>query len=82
MQFWSYQKKGTDKGECMDDVTWSLGGGTTLKLFFRAEDCDKKGEKAVSVLPSGIDEIPPFSLCEVSLVPKSPDPCAEGWGFN
>eukprot|EP00961_Rhodomonas_salina_P280825 3793616-Rhodomonas_salina.1 len=75
MQFWSYHKKGTDKGERVDDVTWTLGTGTTLKFFFRSEDCGK-------VFPVGIDEIPALSLCEVSLVPKSSEPCAEGWGFN
>lgn len=75
MQFWSYQRKGTDKGERCDDVTWTLGAGSTIKVFFRVEDVEK-------VLPVGMDFIPEMSVCEVSLVPKSSDPCAEGWGLS
>lgn len=75
MQFWTYQRKGTDKGDRFDDITWDLKVGDTLKWFFRVEDVDKS-------LPTGIDEIPAFSLLEVSMIPKSSDPCVEGWGLN
>jgi hypothetical protein len=77
MQFWTWQRKGTDKGERMDDDSWTLSPGTTLKMFFREEDIAK------GVLGDGsVTEIPAFSLCEVQLVPKSSDPCGEGWGIN
>lgn len=76
MQFWSYQRKGTDKGERCDDITWTLGAGSTIKVFLRAEDVEK------NLLPVGMDFIPEMSVCEVSLVPKSSDPCMEGWGLS
>lgn len=75
MQFWTYNKKGQDKGERIDDVTWTLSEGSTIKFFFRAEDCGK-------VLPAGIKEIPELTLCEISLVSKSEHPCSEGWGLT
>lgn len=75
MQFWSYQKKGSDKGERLEDVTWTLAPGVTLKFFFRADDCEK-------VFVGGMQTIPAHSVCEVALVPKSSEPCAEGWGFS
>jgi hypothetical protein len=75
MQFWSYQKKGSDKGDRIEDVTWTLSPGTTLKFFFRAEDCEK-------VFVGGAATIPAHSVCEVALMPKSSEPCAEGWGFS
>lgn len=75
MQFWSYVKKGSDKGDRMEDLTWSIRPGSTFKFFFRGEDCGK-------VFPIGLESIPAHTLCEVVLVPKSSEPCAEGWGFN
>lgn len=77
MQFWTWQRKGQDKGDRFDDETWTLVPGTTMKVFFREEDITK------GVLGSGkFKEIPEFSLCEVQLVPKSSDPCGEGWGLS
>lgn len=77
MQFWTWQRKGQDKGERFDDETWTLAPGTTLKFFFREEDITK------GVLGNGrVREIPELSLCEVQLVPKSAEPCGEGWGLN
>jgi len=75
MQFWTYQRKGQDKGERFDDDSWCLYSGTTIKAFFREEDITKG-------VFGGLTEIPEFSLCEVQLVPKSSDPCREGWGLN
>lgn len=75
MQFWTYQRKGQDKGERFDDDTWFLYAGTTIKIFIREEDVTKG-------IFGGATEIPEFSLCEVQLVPKSSDPCREGWGLN
>lgn len=77
MQFWTWQRKGQDKGERHDDTTWTLYPGTTLKMCFRQEDVEK------GVFGNGhLTQIPAFSLCEVQLVPKSSDPCAEGWGIT
>lgn len=77
MQFWTWQRKGQDKGERLDDETWTLYPGTTLKMFFREEDISK------GVFGNGcVQEIPELSLCEVQFVPKSSDPCNEGWGLN
>jgi len=75
MQFWTYQRKGQDKGERFDDETWFLYVGTTIKTFFREEDITKG-------VFGGLTEIPEFSLCEVQLIPKSSDPCKEGWGLS
>ena len=55
MRFWSYQKKGSDKGDRAEDTTWVLAPGTTLKFFFRADDCEK-------VFLGGNTTIPAHSL--------------------
>jgi hypothetical protein len=75
MQFWTYQRKGQDKGDRLDDDTWVLKPGTTLKHFFRAEDVDKG-------VFGTLEYIPALSMCEVQFVPKSSEPCSEGWGLN
>lgn len=94
MQMWSFKKtaKPTDKGIRNEELTWNLVAGNTVTLWLDEErlnktTTDRAAGRATSryyesVVPEGLQLIPAFTLCEISITPRSEEYAGVGSGLK
>jgi hypothetical protein len=73
MTMWAFKKQGSpgNKGP-RSELCWTLQAGNTIKLWLDEERI--KDDELV-----GAGEIPPFTVCEISVASKNEDSVQNGW---
>ena len=94
MKMWSFKKaaKTSDKGARNEEYWWTIEAGNTVNLWLDEERLnkaatDRAAGKATSryyesVVPEGIQTIPAFTVCEISINSRSEEFAGEGKGIK
>jgi hypothetical protein len=78
MTMHSYQRVGkSDKGP-RSEISWTLEAGNTVLLWLDEERLKEDKGKDDPLLPEGVATIPAFSVCEISIGPKSEESSKKG----
>lgn len=87
IRFWTCEKKGYNRGNRNEAVTWTYGGGDVLKMSMESKDIapfvNDQGDERASLfyldakLP-GPDDLKAFDVVRVTLMPKTQDSIKKG----